>query len=100
MSNHDNSQRAKAADDPPLSAKFDRNAFDGSTTWMIHEVGANSDARSIHDALRMREGEVLEQWRSSLGDCSKAELVGLVRTAHLIRDALRPEQVGDQQRPS
>lgn len=97
MSHHDNSHRAQAAGGPPLSAKLDRNAFDGSTTWMIHEVGANSEARSVHDALRMQQGEVLEQWRSSLGVCSKAELLGIVRTAHLIRDALRPEQVGDQQ---
>lgn len=73
--------------------------FDGSTSWMINEVGANTEARSVHDALRTREGEVLEQWRDGLGTVSKAELSGLVRTAHSIRDALRPEQVGEQHGP-
>jgi len=76
-----------------------RNAFDGPTSWMINEVGANTEARSVHDALRAREGEVLEQWREGLGTVSKAELSGLVHTAHSIRDALRPEQVGEQRGP-
>jgi hypothetical protein len=66
---------------------------------MINAVGANTQARSAHEALRTREGEVLEQWSEGLGVVSKAELSGLVRTAHSIRDALRPEQVGEQHGP-
>lgn len=73
--------------------------FDGSTAWMINEVGANTEARSVHDGLRTREGEVLEQWREGLRLSSKSDLSGLVRTAHSIRDALRPEQVGEQHGP-
>jgi hypothetical protein len=77
---------------------FDRNAFDTSTAWMINEVGAHREARSAHDALRTSESEVLQRWRDGLGVVSKAELSELVRTAHMIRDALRPEQVGEQHR--
>jgi hypothetical protein len=48
--------------------------------------------------LRTSESEVLQRWRDGLGVVSKAELGELVRTAHMIRDALRPEQVGEQHR--
>lgn len=96
MSNHDYSDHAASTEGGALNDTLGRSAFDGSTSWMINEVGANTEARSVHDALRTRESEVLEQWREGLGVVSKAELSGLVRTAHLIRDALRPEQVGEQ----
>jgi hypothetical protein len=75
---------------------FDRNSLDSSTAWMMNEVGADSQARSVHDSLRTSEGEVLQQWLDGLGVSSTADLNALVRTAHLIRNALRPEQVGDQ----
>jgi YD repeat-containing protein len=99
MSNHDAAGRPAAERQDATNHRLDRNAFDDSTSWMINEVGANTQARSAHEALRTREGEVLEQWSEGLGVVSKAELSGLVRTAHSIRDALRPEQVGEQHGP-
>lgn len=75
---------------------LDTKTLHTSTAWMINEVGADDQARSAHDALRTSEEAVLQQWRDGLGVSTKAELSDLVRTAHLIRDALRPEQVGQR----
>jgi hypothetical protein len=98
VANHDNAEREELADGPTPMSALDRSAFDASTAWMINEVGAHRRARSAHDALRASEGEVLQRWREGLGVVSKAELNELVCTAHVIRDALRPEQVGERRR--
>ena len=46
------------------------------------------------EQLRRREREVLERWRNAFGRSNNAEVADLVRTAHVIRDALRLDQLG------
>ena len=98
VANHDDAERAESVGGPTEIGGLGDNALERSTAWMINEIGADHDARSQDHALRVSEGEVLRQWRAALGVSSKAELSALVRTAHSIRDALRPEQVGGQRR--
>lgn len=86
------------ASDPTAVSALVCAACGTSAVGMINEVGVRSEARSAKDALRMSEGEVLKRWRDGLGVVSKAELNELVRTAHVIRDALRPDQVGERPR--
>ena len=98
MSNNDTADLWEAADGATLSRQFAREAFDGLPVRVINDVGADSTGvRSVYDALRTRQSEVLEEWRDGLGVFSSADLSGLVRIAHLIRDALRPDQVGGGQ---
>jgi len=77
-----------------LSVSSPRSSLDLPTAWMVNELGADAKARERRDHLRGRERDVLARWRDAFGTSSSAEMAELVRTAHVIRDSLRPDQVG------
>jgi hypothetical protein len=77
---------------PP--SRRDTGPLDGVTAWMIGEIGADDESRARHDALRADERDVLELWRNAFIAPGGHDLEAIVRSAHAIRRALRPRQVG------
>jgi hypothetical protein len=76
VANHDNVQRAESPGDPTATREFIRNALDSPTAWMMNEVGASSEARSIVSPSGeppTAGREELSAWRAAVNN-AKARL--------------------------